>query len=237
MELRNLKPRAHANLGLTEGDPEIGRSGMPKLSDRRMYGYLRHIEVAEWRGQCLLTLRKAGCRVDRVFIEQPSTHRSKRRPELDNLIRASSPGDVVVFISIFEAVAGFWETLVFIEWAHSVDVDLLFVEMGCDTRKRGGWKIVLAMARYLRNRLDENSVSTRRGLERARRAGRTGGRPAILRAEELAQARQMIASGSTMADIAKSLGVSRATLYNAGLSAVKKRAAQKAAPKKMRDGQ
>jgi DNA invertase Pin-like site-specific DNA recombinase len=199
---------------------------MPKPSDWRMYGYIRHIEVAEWREQCLLTLREAGCRVDRIFIEQPTTHRSKRRLALENLTRALSHGDVVVFVSIFEAVAGFGETLAFIEWAHSVDVDLLFVEMGCDTRTRGGWKIVLAKARYLRNRLSENSTSTKLGLETARRQGRIGGRPVVLRADTLAKARQMIASGSTMADIAKVLGVSRATLYNAGLCAQKKRAAR-----------
>jgi DNA invertase Pin-like site-specific DNA recombinase len=195
---------------------------MPKPSDRRTYGYLRHIEVSEWRDQCLLTLLEAGCRVDRIFIEQPTTHRSKRRPALENLTRALSHGDVVVFVSVFEAVAGFGKTLAFVEWAHSVDVDLLFAGMGCDTRRKGGWKIALAMARNLRNRLNETSTSTRWGLEIARRDGRTGGRPGVLQAATSAQARQMIASGSTMADIAKTLGVSRATLYNAGLSAKKR---------------
>jgi DNA invertase Pin-like site-specific DNA recombinase len=206
-------------------------SGKPRPSDSRMYGYVRHIEVADWREHCLVTLRSAGCPVDWIYIEQSTSHRSKRRPALENLTRALSHGDVVVFVSIFEAVAGFGKTLAFIEWAHSVDVDLLFADMGCDTRTRGGWKIVLEMARYLRDRRSKNSTSTRSGLETARRAGTTGGRPAILKAETLAQARQIIANGYTMADIAKAIGVSRATLYNAGLTAQKKTGRPEGSPK------
>jgi DNA invertase Pin-like site-specific DNA recombinase len=56
---------------------------------------------------------------------------------------------------------------------------------------------------------------TTAGLASARGEGTTGGRPAKLDAVAVRQARALIAAGHTMADTAKRMHASRATLYRA----------------------
>jgi len=54
---------------------------------------------------------------------------------------------------------------------------------------------------------------TRAGLAAAAANGRKGGRPRKIDAADAAKARQLREKGITATDIAKMLGVSRATLY------------------------
>ena len=54
---------------------------------------------------------------------------------------------------------------------------------------------------------------TMAGLAAARAQGRVGGRPSVMDADKLAAATARLARGESPAQIAKALGVSRATLY------------------------
>lgn len=54
---------------------------------------------------------------------------------------------------------------------------------------------------------------TMAGLEAARRQGRTGGRPTVMDPDKLAAAHARRARGESPTQIAKALGVSRATYY------------------------
>ncbi len=55
---------------------------------------------------------------------------------------------------------------------------------------------------------------TQAGLAAARARGRRGGRPLVMTASKLAVAREMYASGDhTIAEIAQTVGVGRATVY------------------------
>ncbi|MFE3058788.1 helix-turn-helix domain-containing protein [Nocardia sp. NPDC059236] len=51
------------------------------------------------------------------------------------------------------------------------------------------------------------------GLQAARAKGRRGGRPTVMDPDTLAAARARQANGQTPTQIAKALGVSRATIY------------------------
>jgi DNA invertase Pin-like site-specific DNA recombinase len=51
------------------------------------------------------------------------------------------------------------------------------------------------------------------GLAAARAKGRTGGRPTVVNADKLAAAQARYAKGESPAQIAKALGISRATVY------------------------
>ena len=57
------------------------------------------------------------------------------------------------------------------------------------------------------------SEKTRKGLERARSLGRVGGRPKTLTKEDLEYARSKIEKGDSVTETARTLSVSRATLY------------------------
>jgi DNA invertase Pin-like site-specific DNA recombinase len=64
------------------------------------------------------------------------------------------------------------------------------------------------------------SATTLAGLAKANSQGRVGGRRPVLSPEKRAQAVALIEAGQlSMREIAKRLGVSRSSLYNANLSA------------------
>lgn len=68
-----------------------------------------------------------------------------------------------------------------------------------------------ALAEFERNLIQER---TQAGLTAARARGRVGGRKAVLDDKQRAQAKAMMADKSlSVGDIAKTMGVSRSTLY------------------------
>jgi DNA invertase Pin-like site-specific DNA recombinase len=82
-----------------------------------------------------------------------------------------------------------------------------------DTTTAGGmlqFHVFGALAEFERRIIRER---TRAGVAAARARGRTGGRPPSLTAEKLDAARIMREQNRTMPEIAKALGVSRATPY------------------------
>ena len=67
-----------------------------------------------------------------------------------------------------------------------------------------------ALAEFERDLIRERTAA---GLAAARARGRHGGRPSVMTGHKLQVAREMYASGSTIAAIANTLGVSRASVY------------------------
>lgn len=90
------------------------------------------------------------------------------------------------------------------------------------TTPRGRLFVRLMLIRNAQNRKMQREL-TMLGLEAARQRGRIGGRPTVLPAYKVAQAREMIERGHhSFAEIADKLGVARSSLYNAGLARRKK---------------
>jgi DNA invertase Pin-like site-specific DNA recombinase len=83
-----------------------------------------------------------------------------------------------------------------------------------DTTTPGGklvFHVFAALAEFERDLVRERTSA---GLAAARARGRRGGRPSVLTGSKLQVAREMHASGQyTVAAIAKTLGVSRASIY------------------------
>jgi DNA invertase Pin-like site-specific DNA recombinase len=95
-------------------------------------------------------------------------------------------------------------------------VYLRSLTQGIDTGAGPTGKLLLglfaALAEIEREVLVERTHS---GLAAARARGRVGGRPVVVDAEQLAAARTLIASGQTALAVARTLGVSRSSLYRA----------------------
>ncbi|ROS28991.1 DNA invertase Pin-like site-specific DNA recombinase [Rathayibacter sp. PhB127] len=84
-----------------------------------------------------------------------------------------------------------------------------------DTAAPGG-RASFAMVRALaRVGTSTRSEETRRGLDRARAAGRVGGRPSVMTPPRLREARRMRASGSSVVQIAEALGVGKSSVARA----------------------
>lgn len=100
-----------------------------------------------------------------------------------------------------------------IEELHDRGIGVRSLTEQIDTTTSAGrlqFHIFGALAEFEREIIRER---TRAGLAAARARGRIGGRPRALTAEKLAGARAMRERKHTMPEIAKALGVSRATLY------------------------
>ena len=69
------------------------------------------------------------------------------------------------------------------------------------------------MAAFAELERDMIHQRTMAGLAAARAQRRVGGRPSVMEADKLAAATARLARGESPAQIAKALGVSRATLY------------------------
>jgi len=67
-----------------------------------------------------------------------------------------------------------------------------------------------SLAAFERDLIRERTIA---GLAAARARGRVGGRPPIMTPDKLAVARRLLAEGKSKAAVAKTIGVSRPTLY------------------------
>lgn len=83
---------------------------------------------------------------------------------------------------------------------------------GADLTSSAGRMLMGVIASFAEFERDLIVERTQAGLARAKSEGKRLGRPLALSEEEKAQARQMLAAGATVTDVAKMLDVSRATV-------------------------
>lgn len=156
-------------------------------------------------------LQRAGCY--RVFTETASGTRSDRPSRSSFQTTRASPGR-----SWSKTCSRVGRSL-----RHLVDTVTGLAERGIgfrslqesiDTTTPGGklvFHVFAALAEFERDLIRERTAA---GLAAARARGRHGGRPSVMTAHKLQAAQQMYRSGQyTVAEIASTLGVSRASIY------------------------
>ena len=156
-------------------------------------------------------LKTEGC--ERIYQEKVSGAK-KERPELDRMLDALREGDVVVVTELSRlgrTVKGLIELL---EKIRQTGADVKFLKENIDTSTPMGkmmFTIFSAVAEMERDLIRERTAE---GLKAARARGRKGGRPTVDE-EKIDLAIRMYDSKScTVAEITKTTGVSRATLYS-----------------------
>jgi DNA invertase Pin-like site-specific DNA recombinase len=156
-------------------------------------------------------LNGAGC--SRVFTEKASGALDDR-PQLANLLDHLRPGDTVIVWRLDRLGRSLRHLIEVVRELEHRQVGFRSLSEGIDTTTPSG-KLVFhlfgALAEFERALIIER---TRAGLAAARARGRVGGRPRKMTPEKLEVARQMYESGKhSVAAIAATVGVSRATLY------------------------
>jgi DNA invertase Pin-like site-specific DNA recombinase len=162
-------------------------------------------------------LAEAGC--EKIFIEKISS-RLDKRPKLEEALAYARSGDVFVITRLARVARNLRELLDLVDTLQERGIDLVVLKQGIDTTTPIGrllFHIVGAFDEFLRDLIVEG---THEGLEAARARGRHGGRPPAMTELQIAQARRMYdergADGKrtyTVAQIAETFGVSRATIY------------------------
>jgi DNA invertase Pin-like site-specific DNA recombinase len=156
-------------------------------------------------------LERAGCY--RVFTETASGARTDR-PVLEQVLDQLRPGDALVVWKLDRLGRSLRQLVEVVTGLAERGVGFCSLQEQVDTTTPGGklvFHVFAALAEFERDLIHER---TRAGLAAARARGRQGGRPPVLTGHKLAVARELYASGQyTVAAIAKTLGVSRASVY------------------------
>lgn len=159
-------------------------------------------------------LTGAGVDPNRLYSDElTGTSTREQRPGLAALLDYARPGDIIVVTGIDRLGRNAAEVMATIRDLGQRDIILRSLREGIDTSNATGRMIagVLASLAELELELGKERRSAARDARRAR--GQHIGRPKALDTDQAELARRMRASGEPAPVIAKTLGVSRATVY------------------------
>ncbi|PSR56710.1 resolvase [Adhaeribacter arboris] len=158
-------------------------------------------------------LTNQGCEL--VFQEKKSG-KNKERPELEKLLSQLRSGDTVVVWKLDRLGRSLRDLIDLVAEFQKRGIDFVSLQDGINTATSTGrftFNIFASLAEFEREIIKER---TKAGLVAARARGRKGGRSAGLTHEAMEKAKSatvLVASGKRVEEIARILGISRATCY------------------------
>ena len=174
-------------------------------------GYVRVSTGDQDAALQLDALEREGC--IRIFSDTASGARAER-PELSRLFDQLRSGDTLVVWRLDRLGRSLGHLIETVAQLDERGVGFKSLQESMDTTTPGGrlvFHVFGALAEFERDLIRER---TRAGLKAARARGRRGGRPSVMSAEKVEVARRMYESREyTVAAIAATLGVSRASIY------------------------
>jgi DNA invertase Pin-like site-specific DNA recombinase len=193
-----------AQAGLSQGSATV-------LGMGHLLGYARVSTTDQQPHLQVDALQHAGCY--RVFTETASGARTDR-PILERVLDQLHPGDALVVWKLDRLGRSLRHLVDTVAGLADRGIGFRSLQESIDTTTPGGklvFHVFAALAEFERDLVRERTSA---GLAAARARGRQGGRPSVLTAHKLQVAQEMYASGKyTVAEIAKTLGVSRASIY------------------------
>lgn len=178
-----------------------------------LIGYARVSTEGQTLDQQRAALLAAGCK--RVF-EEKASGAQRGRPELARLLDHLQPGNVVTVTRLDRLARSTRDLLDIAERIGQAEAGLRsLAEPWADTTTPAGCMVLTffaGVAEFERSLIHERTSA---GRVAAKAKGVRFGRPPALSAEQIAHARQLITEDKKPAEIARLLGVHRATLYRA----------------------
>lgn len=160
------------------------------------------------------SLKVAGCEI--VYKEKISG-KTKDRPELEKMITQLRPGDQVIVWKLDRLGRSLRDLIDLISRFNNIGVEFISLQDSINTATATGrftFNIFASLAEFEREIISER---TKAGLIAARSRGRSGGRPKGLSKESMSKAKSVKIlydkKEKTVEQIAKDLGISRATCY------------------------
>jgi DNA invertase Pin-like site-specific DNA recombinase len=175
-----------------------------------VYGYARISSASQNLAAQVDALRAAGCDVIREETRTGTT--TEGRTELRTLIDFSRRGDVICVTRIDRLARSVADLALIVRELESRGVALRATEQPIDTSSSAGRAFIGMLSVF-----SEFETAIRRdrqleGIAKAKAEGRYKGRPASVDVEGV---RRMKAEGVRPSDIAKALGIGRASVYRA----------------------
>jgi DNA invertase Pin-like site-specific DNA recombinase len=156
-------------------------------------------------------LREAG--VDRVFNDKGVSGSKTARPGLDDCLDHLREGDILTVWKLNRLGRNTQHVLAVIDELTSRGIGFRSITEGLHTEGPMGKAMLTIMAAFAQLERDTMIERTRAGLAAAAANGRKGGRPRKVDDSAAIKARSLREKGIEAIDIAKMLGVSRATVY------------------------
>ncbi len=158
-----------------------------------------------------VALEAVGC--GKVFAETASGAQ-RNRPDLTAALSFMREGDTLVVWKLDRLARSLKQLIETVEDLEARGIGFQSLTEKIDTTSPGGrlvFHLFASLAEFERGLIRERTMA---GLASARAAGRVGGRPRLLDDSGIATAVAMLASTQlTVAEVARRLGVSPATLY------------------------
>ena len=158
-------------------------------------------------------LLAAGCDPKHLYTDIASGARTDR-PTLEQLLDPLRPGDTLVVWKLDRLGRSLRHLVDTITSLAERGIGFRSLQEAIDTTTPGGklvFHVFAALAEFERDLIRERTTA---GLAAARTRGRHGGRPSVMTDHKLLVAQEMYRSGQyTVAAIANTLGVSRASIY------------------------
>ncbi|WP_227590469.1 recombinase family protein [Corynebacterium glyciniphilum] len=184
----------------------------PRVGGGRVYGYAR-VSSAD---QNLERQREVLHDVDLLVEEKASGAGSRhQRAELSTLLRYIYPGDTLRVKSIDRLARTTVELLAIVDELADRGVKVEFIDTPqLNVTSKEGRAMLTIFAAFAQLEREGIKERQREGIEVAKKAGKYR-KQARLTIGDVARARQLVATGVPKARIARELGVSRPTLYDA----------------------
>lgn len=175
-------------------------------------GYARVSTVGQNADLQTRALKDAGCQ--KVYTDHGVSGTKAKRPQLDKLLEHARAGDEVVVWKLDRLGRNTRQLLELIDRLESQGINFRSLTEGIATTGPMGKAMLTVMSAFAQLERDQLAERTKAGLAAAAARGRRGGRPAVTpETERVRQAGQYRHAGLTPPEIAKLLGVSRATVY------------------------
>lgn len=158
-------------------------------------------------------LQAAGA--ETVYADTGVSGSLSSRPELDRMLEHLRPGDEVVVLELSRIARNTSHLLALVDRFEKLGVSFRCLNTsGVDYGSATGKLLLTIMGAVAQLERDLTIERINSGLQAARAQGRVGGRPKALGSAGIAKAKALRAKDVGVNDIAKALGVSRATVYN-----------------------
>lgn len=177
-------------------------------------GYARVSTAHQSLDQQLDALTAAGVDPARVYTDKLSgTSTREQRPGLADLLDYARPGDAIVVVGIDRLGRNAAEVMATIRDLTERQIVLRSLREGIDTSNATGRMIAGVLASLAELELELGRERRTAAREARRTRGQHVGRPKALDTDKAELACRMHGSGEPASVIAKTLGVSRATVY------------------------
>ncbi|WP_371031186.1 recombinase family protein [Pseudoclavibacter sp. JSM 162008] len=185
---------------------------MPKL-----IGYARVSTRHQDTDRQEVDLKSAGVRADDLYVDRGASGAHASRPALDAALRALEDGDTLVVPTLDRLGRSTGNMLELAQQLREAGVALRVLNLGggdVDTSTPMGSMVFTVMSALAQMELEVKHERVLDSVSKRRAAGADlGGRPRKITDSQLRNAAHLVAADVPVAEVARNLGISRATLY------------------------